>query len=175
MPILLENKWLVLFSVPSIADLIALNITNIFFIILIFLYTCGARIRSCIFKKESIMKNVYFGALVASAIIMSGCASITTSEEQSINVTTSNNKPAEITVDDKTVVAPGMVVVLRDGKDKVVRTKAEGCDNATPVKKTITPIFWGNIIIGGLLGSTTDTVTGKMWDYEESVEISCTE
>jgi len=25
------------------------------------------------------------------------------------------------------------------------------------------------------LGSTTDSVTGKMWDYADSVEISCPE
>lgn len=121
------------------------------------------------------MKKIILCALVASAGLMSGCASITSSEEQSINITTSNNKPAEVSVDDKTVTAPGVVVVLRDGKDKVVKTKAEGCDNATPIKKSITPIFWGNIVIGGVLGSTTDGVTGKMWDYEDSVEISCPE
>jgi uncharacterized protein YceK len=121
------------------------------------------------------MTRAILGALVASVVLMSGCASITSSEEQSINITTSNNKSAEVTVDDKTVTAPGMVVVLRDGKDKVVRTDAEGCDTATPIKKSITPVFWGNIIIGGLLGSTTDGATGKMWDYEESVEISCPE
>jgi uncharacterized protein YceK len=121
------------------------------------------------------MTKTILGAFAASVILMSGCASITSSEEQSINITTSNNKPAEVTVDDKTVTAPGMVVVLRDGKDKVVKTNAEGCDNATPIKKTITPVFWGNIIIGGVLGSTTDGATGKMWDYEESVEISCPE
>lgn len=141
----------------------------------LFLYNRLAYLGSINSNKEIIVSKILIGALVASVALMSGCASITTSEEQSINVTTSNNKPAEVTVDDKTVTAPGMVVVLRDGKDKVVRTSAEGCDNATPVKKSITPIFWGNVIIGGLLGSTTDTVTGKMWDYEESVEISCTE
>ncbi len=90
-------------------------------------------------------------------------------------MTTSNNKPVEVTVDDKTVTAPGMVVVLRDGKDKVVKTNVEGCENATPIKKSITPVFWGNIVIGGVLGSTTDGATGKMWDYEESVEVSCAE
>lgn len=40
-------------------------------------------------------------------------------------------------MDDKTITSPGMVVVLRYGKDKVVKTKAEGCDNATLVKKKL--------------------------------------
>jgi uncharacterized protein YceK len=112
---------------------------------------------------------------LTGVFLLSGCASLMTAEQESINVTTSNNEPAEVTIDDKTVMAPGMVVVLRDGKDKVVRTSAEGCDNATPVKKEIAPVFFGNIIIGGLLGSTTDGLTGKMWNYEDTVEIQCAE
>jgi uncharacterized protein YceK len=111
--------------------------------------------------------------VLAVATLSSGCASIMTADQQSINVTTSNNKPAEITVDDKTVTAPGMVTVLRDGKDKVVRSSADGCDNATPIEKSVTPVFFGNIIIGGLLGSTTDGATGKMWDYADNVEVRC--
>lgn len=113
-------------------------------------------------------------SLAVSILLLSGCASIMTHDQQSINVTASNNKPIEVTVDDKTTSAPGTVVVLRDGKDKVVRTTAEGCDSATPIKKSITPVFFGNIVIGGLLGSTTDAATGKMWDYQDSVVVSCT-
>jgi len=119
------------------------------------------------------MKNLVIGLSVA--FLATGCASIMTADQQSINVTASNNKSFEITVDDKTITAPGMVTVLRDGKDKVVRTTAENCDNTTIIKKSVTPIFFGNILIGGLLGSTTDASTGKMWDYADSVEISCPE
>ncbi len=119
------------------------------------------------------MKKIVMVAM--ASLMASGCASVMTAETQSINVTTSNNKQAEVTVDDKTITAPGMVVVLRDGKDKVVKSTTEGCDNATPIKKEITPVFFGNIVIGGLLGSTTDGATGKMWDYADNVEISCAE
>jgi len=119
------------------------------------------------------MKNILSVTIIT--LVLSGCASIMTAEQSSINVTTSNNKPAEVTIDDKTVMAPGMVVVLRDGKDKVVRTKTEGCDNTTVVEKSIAPVFWGNIIVGGILGSTTDNATGKMWNYADSVEVRCPE
>jgi uncharacterized protein YceK len=119
------------------------------------------------------MKKIVMVAM--ASLMASGCASVMTAETQSINVTTSNNKQAEVTVDDKTITAPGMVVVLRDGKDKVVKSTTEGCDNSTPIKKEVTPVFFGNIVIGGLLGSTTDGATGKMWDYADNVEISCAE
>lgn len=113
-------------------------------------------------------------SLAFAVLMLSGCASIMTHDQQTINVTASNNQPIDVTVDDKTTSAPGAVVVLRDGKDKVVRTSAEGCDSATPIKKSVTPVFFGNIVIGGLLGSTTDASTGKMWDYQESVVVTCT-
>lgn len=121
------------------------------------------------------MKKIISAVVVTLAFFVSGCASITTSKSQLINVTTSNNEPAEVTIDDKTITAPGMILVLRDGNDKVAQTKTEGCDNVTFVKKSVTPLFFGNIIFGGFLGSTTDVATGKMWDYEDSVEISCAE
>ncbi|WP_233008493.1 hypothetical protein [Rheinheimera faecalis] len=118
------------------------------------------------------MKTIYVSV---AALVLSGCASVMTSEEQSINITSSNNKPIEVSVDDKKATTPGTVVVLRDGKDKVVTSTTPGCQNATPIKKDIATPFWGNILIGGVFGSTTDASTGKMWNYADTVEISCTE
>jgi uncharacterized protein YceK len=110
------------------------------------------------------------GAL--STLLISGCASVMTAEQQTINVKTNAGQAIEVTVDDKTITAPGVVTVLRDGKDKVVRTNNTACDKTTPIKKKVAPAFFGNIIIGGLPGSTTDASTGKMWNYED-VEVGC--
>jgi len=117
------------------------------------------------------MKSLVLGMSVA--LLASGCASIMTAEQQTINITASNNEKVEVTVDDKTIVSPGVVTVLRDGKDKVVKTTDKNCDSATPIKKEIAGAFWGNIVIGGVLGSTTDSSTGKMWNYVDSVQINC--
>ncbi|WP_440906023.1 adenosine deaminase [Catenovulum sp. SX2] len=113
------------------------------------------------------------GLVLGLTLLASGCASVMTAEQQTINVTTSNSQQVEVTVDDKTITAPGMVTVLRDGKDKVVKTSGEGCDATTPIKKSITPVFFGNIVLGGLLGSTTDGLTGKMWNYADDVQVKC--
>ncbi|WP_125721295.1 adenosine deaminase [Pseudoalteromonas rubra] len=102
-----------------------------------------------------------------------GCASIVTEEKQTIEVSTNTGKVVEVTADGSQSNTPGAVQVLRDGQDKVIRTTATGCAAETPVEKTVTPAFYGNILIGGLLGSTTDASTGKMWDYADSVEIQC--
>jgi uncharacterized protein YceK len=111
--------------------------------------------------------------LLAVLLLTTGCASIMTPEQQTVEIKSSNSMPTEVTLEGKTVTTPGVVTVLRDGSDKVIRTTVDGCDSATPITKKVTPVFFGNIIIGGLLGSTTDNATGKMWDYEDSVEVYC--
>ena len=117
------------------------------------------------------MKLITLPAL--AMVALSGCASVMTSETQVIEVTTTSGKKVEVTVDGNKSTTPGSIQVLRNGQEKVIKTSEPGCDSATPVKKEVTPVFFGNIIIGGLLGSTTDSATGKMWDYAEKVEIKC--
>jgi uncharacterized protein YceK len=117
------------------------------------------------------MKRIAFPAL--AAVLLSGCASVMTSETQVIEVTTTTGKAVEVTIDGNTSNTPGSIQVLRDGQDKVIKTTATGCESSTVVEKTISPVFFGNIVIGGLLGSSTDSITGKMWDYADKVEISC--
>ncbi|PAJ72462.1 adenosine deaminase [Pseudoalteromonas sp. NBT06-2] len=104
---------------------------------------------------------------------MSGCASVMTSDMQTVEVTTSNGKSVTVAIDGNEAQAPGRVQVIRDGREKALRTTEVGCDTETKLEKQVTPIFFGNIIIGGLFGSTTDASTGKMWDYAEKVEINC--
>ncbi|WP_125784636.1 adenosine deaminase [Pseudoalteromonas rubra] len=109
----------------------------------------------------------------AALVMLSGCASIMTSDVQTIQVTTNTGKAVEVSADGNKSDTPGSIQIVRDGQDKVIRTTATGCAAETPVKKSVTPAFFGNIILGGLLGSTTDASTGKMWDYADSVEIQC--
>lgn len=118
-------------------------------------------------------KNILSVVASASLIALSGCASVMTHEEQTVNVKSSTNQPVEVSIEGQKVTTPGTVVLLRDGKDKVVRTADGSCEKETAVDKTITPVFFGNIILGGFPGSTTDAVTGKMWDYEDDVVVTC--
>ena len=61
----------------------------------------------------------------------------------------------------------------RASADKVVIVDNPECQKETSLKSSVAPIFFGNILIGGLLGSTTDAATQKMWKYEENVVIDC--
>lgn len=106
-------------------------------------------------------------------LLMAGCASILTPGTERINVTSTKNKPFEATVDGQYVKVPGQVMVSKDGDDKIIQTSEPGCAQTTYVEKKVEPLFWLNILAGGLFGSSTDLGTGKMWAYDDSVTITC--
>ncbi len=118
------------------------------------------------------MKSIYTAVAIV-AVFATGCATIITPKEQKINVSSSTGEAIEVTLDGKASSTPGQFTVLRNGQDKTVNTTTPGCAPSTPVMKSIAPAFWGNIIIGGLLGSTTDNSTGKMYSYADNVVVQC--
>jgi hypothetical protein len=117
-------------------------------------------------------KSALFLATVSIALL-SGCASIINEPSQPVKVTSSTGAPISGSINGTKFQSPAVVNVIRSGNDQVVVTETAGCDKETPLKKSVSPIFFGNIIIGGVLGSTTDYSTEKMWAYDEAVVISC--
>ena len=119
--------------------------------------------------------------VLAITAFMSGCASIIKGNNQNVNISTSNGKQAEAIVStasgQQTVTLPTSVSVKTDNKDIVVTVKESNCNNSSTavVPSRLHPWFWGNIITGGLFGSTTDSVSGAMWRYDESVIVNVTE
>ena len=119
--------------------------------------------------------------ILMTATMLSGCASIVKGSRQTINISTSNGKQADAIITTSTgqqnVMLPQAVPVKTDNMDITVNVKETKCTNAstTVVPSRLHPWFWGNIILGGLFGSTTDSVTGSMWAYDESVIVNVTE
>lgn len=113
--------------------------------------------------------------LLAAGVVtmMSGCASIVTDGTSTINLQTTNGQTTQVTIDGQEFTAPGVVSVLKNGENKLIIAKNEKCAPQTLVEKEIELAFWGNIITGGLLGSTTDFSTDKMWTYNDQVTIDC--
>ena len=105
------------------------------------------------------MKSIYTAVAVV-AVLATGCATIITPKEQKINVSSSTGEAIEVTLDGKSSSTPGQFTILRNGQDKTVNTTTPGCAPSTPLMKSIAPAFRGNIIIGGLIGSTTDNSPG---------------
>lgn len=119
------------------------------------------------------MKKLALYAALGSVVLMTGCASILNEKTQQVNVSASNGKAINGSVDGTAFTAPGVVTVTRAKATKVFNVETAGCAKQTVVENTVDPKFFINILSGGAFGSTTDYSTDKMWKYSDNVVISC--
>ncbi len=110
---------------------------------------------------------------IASAVALSGCASILNEKTQPINVSSSTGGEIKGKVDGVPFSGPGVVNVVRENKNKIIVAETTGCAKETVIEKNVDPKFFVNILSGGAFGSTTDYSTEKMWKYSENVVVSC--
>ena len=114
-------------------------------------------------------KVALFGALVAAGLF-SGCGTISNQMSQKVAIGTNTGDAVTADINGKKVMLPATVSISRS-KDTIV--KILPVDNpgyeATQLvivgKQNVSAWFWGNIIWGGTVGSTTDWLTGGMWHY----------
>ena len=106
---------------------------------------------------------------LAAAMAVAGCSTIVSGQEQALQIN-SNVSGADVLLNGVLIgktpfsgqvkkSATASVTVRKDGfKERTVQlaTEVEGS-------------FWGNIIIGGLPGSSTDYGTGAMYKYAPNV------
>ena len=105
------------------------------------------------------------GIFIASILCCSGCATIISGTSQ---VMTFQSSPtgAEVFVNGVPVgVTPLTVTVARRKGTKVLIQKHGYREQTFVLKTKLEPWFWGNVVVGGLLGSTTDAATGATVEY----------
>jgi uncharacterized protein YceK len=121
------------------------------------------------------MNTKIFLSTIVVAVGLSGCATLFGPDSQTVNVRASNNKMIQGRLTDGTPVKiPGTVVIEKTDSNPVqIFVDKRSCSPVTNVNRTFESAFWGNIIIGGLLGSGTDYISGKMWSYEPNVTVVC--
>jgi len=107
---------------------------------------------------------------IISSIFFSGCATILSGTTQKINITSSPNGK-EVQVGNQIVKTPSIITVKRSNEDLIV--KAKDCNDQKLLKSKINPVFFVNLLSGGVFGSTTDYLTGAMWKYDENVHLNC--
>lgn len=118
--------------------------------------------------------NILRLSLMTMAMMgVTSCATIINDSSQVINVSASNGKPVEGTINGIPFKGPVPVTVQRAKAPLDIKTTTEGCAPNTTVKNEISGVFWLNIISGGLFGSTTDYSSSDMWEYDQNVVISC--
>ena len=72
----------------------------------------------------------------------------------------------EVTVIGRVIGKTPITLQLDKKKDQSVSFTLEGYKTQTRnLETSIDGFFWGNIVLGGFIGSTTDAITGGMHEY----------
>lgn len=121
------------------------------------------------------MKKILVALMVCS--ILSGCASIVKGRNKNVNIMTSTGEEVEVNVVSaagmQSIVIPSVVSLKKDNQDITITVKETQCirSSTSIVSSEIEPWFLGNIITGGLFGSSTDALTGAMWTYDDNIVV----
>ena len=110
------------------------------------------------------MRSFSFLLLVV-ALCVTGCAAIVTGVDQKM---TFNSEPdgATVIVSGKAVGKTPLTVEVDKGKNQALVFEKDGYKPfTTQLSTTLNSWFWGNIVFGGFLGSTTDGVSGAIYEF----------
>lgn len=121
-------------------------------------------------------KKIITASFVIASVMFSGCATILGGgTTQKISINSATNMKGTMKYSDGTgtqhFTAPATLNVDRKSKD-IILTSDNNEFHTKKVKSSINPWFFGNIITGGVLGSTTDSVGGAAWKYDDVVNIA---
>lgn len=122
---------------------------------------------------KKISSFLFIVCVVGMVGFLGGCATILSGSTQSINVTTETGKKYSASIDGQKYTVPAVIQLTRENKDKTMILD-ECPDQKTLFHKEINPVFFVNILSGGVFGSTTDYASGDMWKYQpENVNVKC--
>lgn len=103
--------------------------------------------------------------LLAFPVLQYGCATILKGSDQEITVN-SNVPGAQVLLNGNAIGVTPLTTTVPKGQNSSLVVRKEGYQAQTILMQTqITGAFWGNIILGGLLGSTTDMTTNSAYEY----------
>jgi hypothetical protein len=117
--------------------------------------------------KKSILLTA---SIFAASFLFTGCATILSGDNQSINLQA--KKETTVSINGQQYTAPGVISLERTNKDAVLKVK--DCEKQVLLKKEVNPVFFVNILSGGVFGSTTDYSSDSMWQYDQTnVNVDC--
>lgn len=117
---------------------------------------------------------------LAAAALSTGCASITTGQNQSLSVetrangTTVSGASCKLENDKGTwyATSPGTAVVRRSYNDLNVRCEKNGHEaGVTAAKSSTKGMAFGNILAGGIIGAAIDAGSGAAYDYPSIISV----
>lgn len=121
------------------------------------------------------MKKILVALLVCS--MLSGCASIVKGRNKNVNIMTSTGEEVEVNIVSssgmQSIVVPSVVSLKKDNQDITITVKETQClrSSTSIVSSKVEPWFLGNVFSGGIVGSSTDALTGAMWTYDDNIVV----
>lgn len=114
------------------------------------------------------MRSISIILIVALSTVVTGCATIASGTTQEVTFQ-STPAGALVKVNGKPIGETPITVQLDKKADQTLTFEKDGYKTfSTAMTTTTDGWFWGNIIIGGLLGSTTDMASGAINEYAPS-------
>jgi hypothetical protein len=132
-------------------------------------------------KGAFLQKSYVLAGIISAFVVLPGCASITSSEMQTLTLTTATEAGATVAAancvlkNDKgewQAVSPAQVAVRRSPEDLMVTCKKEGAADGflRAVSRAAGGMF-GNIVFGGGIGALVDHNTGKGYNYPDDLPV----
>jgi hypothetical protein len=114
---------------------------------------------------SKIRVSVWVVAGILSLFLIQACASIIKGKSQMMTFK-SEPEGATVTVNGRVIGKTPITTSLEKDTGKSVTVEKEGYKTQTmELTTTIEGWFWGNILLGGLIGSTTDGISGAVHQY----------
>ena len=114
------------------------------------------------------MKAFFYSVAALVLAITTGCSTIVNGKQQIVSIN-SNVADAEITANGLPVGKTPFTGNLARSNKTIIQVSKDGfVTKSITLDTNMEPMFWGNIIIGGVLGSTTDAASGAMYKYAPS-------
>lgn len=121
---------------------------------------------------------------VLVTVLLTGCASIVGSRYQTVAINTETNdvavKKAQCELTNNkgawNVEAPGSVVLHKSTKPLYINCESDGVKSPeVQVDSKFSPLFFGNILFGGIIGLVVDAVDGAGFKYPKVIDIDMKE
>lgn len=110
-------------------------------------------------------RKLFWALLAVSVLVATGCATIVSTKTQLVSFQ-SSPAGATVLIDGRPIgQTPLSLQLERKNNQALVIRKGGYKEFSTTMSTTLNGWFFGNIVLGGLLGSTTDAATGAMHEY----------
>lgn len=110
-------------------------------------------------------RKLFWALLAVSVLVVTGCATIVSTKTQLVSFQSAPSG-ATVLIDGRPIGQTPLSIQLERKTNQALVIRKEGYKEfSTTLSTTLNGWFFGNIVLGGLLGSTTDAATGAMHEY----------